>query len=105
MRLIIQQLLGDPGHVWFLPSRCFQPNERDLHQILPENNIWEEKALDQIKGTEIMMTMPFGPGQLLHVKHRWKSHHEALQLNTQRCSKAIYSEYNHFCRQSASANS
>lgn len=70
MHLVIQQLLGDPGHVWLLPSRCLQPDERDPHQILPEISVREGKALDQIKGMENTTTMPFSPGPLLQAKHR-----------------------------------
>ena len=66
MHLITQQLFGAPCYVWFLPSRCLQANERNLHQTLPENDVREEKAPDQIKGMGNMINIPFSPEQGLH---------------------------------------
>lgn len=85
MCLLIQQaftaLLGDPGCVESLSSRRFQPNIWNLHQILPEKN-GQEKAL-KLKGWKIWLPCR-------------KSCHEALWINTRRCSKAGYSKERHF---------
>lgn len=98
-------LLGDPCYMWFLPSRCLQPNECNLHQVLPESDVREERDLGQIKGMESKTTTPFSPEQLLPAEHCRKPYHEALPLNTQLCGKAIYSKDNHFLSQSDSVNS